>query len=65
MTREAERVYTTTEAAEIKRVSPDTIKRAIKSTDPDKHLVAKRLTSGYRIKASDLDDWWDRLEDAS
>ena len=63
--REAEKVYTTAAAAEIKSVSQKTITRAIKSTDPKHSLAATKFGSGYRIKASDLDDWFDRLESAS
>jgi len=64
MTREAERVYTTAEAAGIKAVSEKTITRAIKATEPP-YLQAKKVGRGYRIKASDLDAWFDSLEDAS
>ena len=61
-TREAERVYTTAQAAEVKAVSEKTITRAIKATDNG--LAAKRVGRGYRIKASDLDAWFDGLADA-
>lgn len=63
-TREAEKVYTTAEAAERKSVSQKTITRAIHQKDASKSLAAKKFGSGYRIKASDLDDWYDRLESA-
>jgi excisionase family DNA binding protein len=63
MTREAERVYTTREAAELKRVSEKTITRAINATEGNT-LDAKRVGRGYRIKASDLDAWFDGLVDA-
>lgn len=61
---EAEPAYTTDEAAAIKRVGRDTILRAIRSTDPDRHLRAKRVGKGYRIPASALEEWFDGLEDA-
>lgn len=62
-TREAEPAYTVTEAAEIKRVSPDLIRRAIKATE-GATLRAKNLGGRYRISASALDEWFDSLEDA-
>lgn len=70
---EAERAYTVKAAAEVKGVHPDTIRRAIRSTHPDFHLPAKQPSrpgsksagrGGYRILASDLDDWFRRLPDA-
>lgn len=61
---EAEAAYTIIEAAEIKRVSPDLIRRAIKSKDAP-FLRAKKIGRGYRIAASALEDWWGQLEDAS
>ena len=61
--REAEAVYTVSEAAEVKRVSPDLIKRAIRAT-AGTPLRAKRIGKGYRISASALDSWFDGLEDA-
>lgn len=63
-TMQAEAAYTIPEAAALKRVSPDTIRRAIRSTDPDHHLRAKRVGKGYRIPASALEEWFDGLEDA-
>lgn len=63
--RRAERAYTLAEAAEIKSVSVDTLRRAIHSTDPKvAHLVAKKVGRDYRVSASALDDWFDRLTDA-
>lgn len=57
----AEEAYTIPEAAAIKRVSPDTIRRAIKATDNG--LRAKVVGRGYRISASALEEWWDGLPD--
>lgn len=64
MSREAEKVYDLKSAAERKSVSVDTLRRAIKSTDAQKNLPAKRVGKGYGIRASDLDAWWDRQGDA-
>lgn len=60
---EAERAYTIPQAAEIKGVSPDTIRRAIKATHGHS-LAAKFVGREYRISASALEAWWDGLEDA-
>ena len=59
----AEEAYTIQEAAAIKRVGPDTIRRAIKATQ-GATLKAKKVGKGYRISASALEDWWEQLEDA-
>lgn len=59
----AEEAYTIPEAAAIKRVSPDLIRRAIKATE-GATLRAKKVGKGYRISASALEDWWNQLEDA-
>jgi excisionase family DNA binding protein len=59
----AEEAYTITEAAAIKRVSPDLIRRAIRATEPP-FLCAKKVGKGYRIRASALDDWFESLPDA-
>lgn len=61
--REAERAYSITEAADLKGVSPDLIRRAIRATEGNT-LPAKRIGRGYRIAASALETWWSRLEDA-
>lgn len=61
--RVAERVYDLKDAAEIKSVSRDLLLRAIKATEGNT-LPAKKVGKGYRVKASDLDAWYDRLEDA-
>lgn len=57
----AEDAYTIPEAAAIKRVSPDTIRRAIKAKTNG--LRAKKVGRGYRIAASALEEWWDGLPD--
>jgi excisionase family DNA binding protein len=62
-TQAAEEAYTIAEAAAIKRVSPDLIRRAIKATEAP-FLKAKKIGRGYRISASELDAWWAKLEDA-
>lgn len=66
-TRQAEEAYTITEAAELKRVSPNYIRRAVRATEGNV-LAAKNIgTAGhprYRILASELDAWFDRLGDA-
>lgn len=62
-TRGAERAYTLQEAAEVKSVSRDLILRAIKAAKGNT-LPAKKVGKGYRVKASDLDAWYERLEDA-
>lgn len=59
----AEQAYTINEAAELKRVSPDHIRRAIKATE-GACLRAKKVGKGYRISASALEDWWNSLADA-
>lgn len=61
--RTAERAYTLQEAAEMKSVSRDLILRAIKATEGNT-LAAKKVGKGYRVKASDLDAWYEGLEDA-
>lgn len=61
--RVAERAYTLVEAAEIKSVSRDLLLRAIKASEGNT-LPAKKVGKGYRVSASDLDAWYDRLEDA-
>lgn len=62
----AERAYTIVEAAELKSVSPDFIRAAIRRTDPSKGpvLPAKRVGRGYRINASALEAMWEGLADA-
>lgn len=61
--RHAEAAYTLAEAAALKRVSQDTLRRAIKATEGNV-LRAKRIGKGYRISASALEDWFDGLDEA-
>lgn len=60
--------YTVATAAEAVSLSQDTIRRAIRKTKDDGEfpppLPAKRITAGYRIKATDLTKWLDSLPDA-
>lgn len=58
----AERAYTIPEAADLKRVGTDTIRRAIRATEGPS-LKAKKVGRGYRISASALEEWWDSLPD--
>ena len=59
----AERAYTIAEAAELKSVSPDFIRAAIKATAGNT-LPAKKVGRGYRISASALEAWWAGMDDA-
>jgi excisionase family DNA binding protein len=63
----AEEAYTVAEAAALKRVSYDTIARAIHATEGNT-LAAKNVSSGkrptYRIAASALEAWFEGLRDA-
>lgn len=59
----AQKAYTIQEAAELKRVSADLLRRAIKATE-GATLKAKKVGRGYRISAEALEEWWDRLDDA-
>lgn len=59
-TQTAEEAYTLAEAAGIKRVSQDFVRRAIRAGG----LRAKLIGKGYRINASDLEAWWEALPDA-
>lgn len=61
--KEAERAYTLDQAAELLSISKDTLRRAIKATEGNV-LPAKLVGGRYRIRASALDAWWERLEDA-
>jgi excisionase family DNA binding protein len=56
----AEAAYTLSEAAGLKRVSQDYVRRAIRAGA----LRAKLIGKGYRIAASDLEAWWESLPDA-
>lgn len=59
----AEAAYTIPQAAAIKNVSPDFVRRAIHRTEPP-FLRAKKVGKSYRIGATALDEWWDQLDDA-
>lgn len=59
----AEAAYTIADAAAVKSVSPDFVRKAIKATEPP-YLRAKKVGKSYRINATALDAWWDSLEDA-
>lgn len=59
----AERAYDVSEAAAVKSVSKDFIRDAIKATGPH-HLRAKQVGRYLRIRASDLDAWFNGLRDA-
>jgi excisionase family DNA binding protein len=61
--KEAERAYTLDEAAALLSLSKDTLRRAIKATEGNV-LPAKLIGGKYRIRASALDAWFDRLADA-
>ena len=59
-------LLTLTEAAEQVGMSQQTIRRAVKATDPGKFphpLPAKRVGTSYRIRAVDLAAWVDALPD--
>jgi excisionase family DNA binding protein len=53
--------YSITEAADLEGRSPDTIRRAIKATE-GACLRTTKAGKTYRISASALEDWWNRLE---
>lgn len=66
-TRQAERAYSLQEAAELKSVSVDTLRRAIRSQGGDDAPVplrAKKIGKGYRIAASALEEWFEGLAEA-
>lgn len=63
MTRTAERAYSLAEAADLKSVSQDTLRRAIRATEGNV-LRAKKIGRGYRISASALEDWFEGLDEA-
>lgn len=52
------------EAAALVGLSRETLDRAIKSTDPARHLPAKRIGNRISIAIRDLQDWHDRQPDA-
>lgn len=59
----AERAYTIAQVAEIKGVSPDFVRAAIRATEGNA-LAAKKIGRGYRISASAVEAWWDGMADA-
>lgn len=59
----AEKAYNLAEAAELKSVSIGYLRKAIKATEGNT-LAAKLVGGTYRIRASELDAWFDRFEDA-
>jgi excisionase family DNA binding protein len=61
--REAEKAYSIQEVAELKGISPDFVRRAIRATSGNV-LPAKKVGRGYRISASAVEAWWAGLEDA-
>lgn len=50
-------------AAELMGVSPDTIKRAIRATEPP-YLKAKKIGARISIRVTDLETWIAQLPDA-
>ena len=61
--KEAEKAYTIPQVAELKNVSPDFVRAAIKRTEGNT-LAAKRVGRGYRISASAVEAWWSAMDDA-
>lgn len=61
--KEAERAYTIQQVAELKGVSPDYVRAAIKATEGNV-LPAKKVGRGYRISTSAVEAWWERMTDA-
>lgn len=61
--KEAERAYTIQQVAELKGVSPDYVRAAIKATEGNT-LPAKKVGRGYRISASAVEAWWSGMDDA-
>jgi excisionase family DNA binding protein len=59
----AERAYTIAEVAELKSISPDYVRAAIKATSGNT-LPAKKVGRGYRISASAVEAWWAAMQDA-
>lgn len=58
--RPVEQRHTPEQAAALMQVSKDFILTAIRAGA----LPAKKVGKGYRIKGSDLDSWYETLEDA-
>lgn len=59
----AEKAYSIQEVADLKGISPDYVRRAIRATSGNT-LPAKKLGRGYRISASAVEAWWAGLKDA-
>lgn len=59
----AQRAFSIKEAAELKGISQDTVRRAIHATEPP-FLKAKKVGAHIRIGEHDLEDWWSQLPDA-
>lgn len=59
----AQKALSLKEAAALKGVSQDTLRRAIHATEPP-FLRAKKVGAHIRIGENDLEDWWDQLPDA-
>jgi len=55
--------YALPEAARVAGVSTDTLRRAIRATEPP-YLKAKKVGSKYVIPATALAEWLDSLPDA-
>jgi excisionase family DNA binding protein len=59
----AQRAFSIQQAAALKGVSQDTIRRAVRATEPP-FLRAKKIGGRIRIGEHDLEDWWTQLPDA-
>lgn len=59
----AQRAFSVQQAAELKGVSIDTIRRAVRATEPP-FLRAKKVGGRIRISEGDLENWWEQLPDA-
>lgn len=60
---EAEKAYTIAEIADLKSVSSDYVRKAMKATEGN-ILVAKKVGREYRASASAVEAWWNGLADA-
>lgn len=59
----ASRAFSVRDAAELKGVSQDVIRRAVRATEPP-FLRAKKVGGRVRIDENALEDWWASLPDA-
>lgn len=59
----AQRAFSVAAAADLKGVSQDTIRRAVRATEPP-FLRAKKVGGRIRIAEDELEAWWTSLEDA-